>query len=55
MQHILKMFVQGIEHTMSYTPEKEKACNKYKWNKETLCNKFLAIGGGSYFVYHKQY
>jgi hypothetical protein len=47
MQHILKMFVQGIEHAMSYAPEKEKAGNEYKWNKETLCNKFLAIGGSS--------
>jgi hypothetical protein len=55
MQHILKMFVQGIEHTMSYAPEKEKTGNKYEWNKETGCNKFLAIGGGSYFVCHKQY
>jgi hypothetical protein len=53
MQHILKMFVQGIEHSMSYSPEKEKAGNKYKWNKETRCNKFLTVGGSSNFVCHK--
>jgi hypothetical protein len=49
------MFVQSIQHAMSDTPKKEKAGYKYKWNKETLGNKFLTVLGRGKFVCHIQY
>jgi hypothetical protein len=42
LEHVLKMFVERIEHSVGNAPEKKQACYQDKRDKKTIGYQFIS-------------